>query len=96
MSDDRPLETCEGYLLFLPWAQGSKSESLQPFLVQGPSLIRRVILTGENPFDHEVTQSLHGCWCRLECTAIGPGELRAQTAVAVPDPYRSSDAGNGG
>jgi hypothetical protein len=55
----------EGYVVFLPWAPGSRSESLQPFLVTGPGSAVRLFCPGDNPFQNESLKACHLHWCSL-------------------------------
>lgn len=71
----------EGYLLFLPWAVGSKSESWQPFLVMAGPEVWKVDLAGDHPFDHDLTRSLHGRWCRV--VGVRDGRRRVILATAI-------------
>lgn len=56
-------QTISGYVLFLPYAEGSRSESRQPFLVVDASQSHRLFSPGDHPFKHETLAPFHGVYC---------------------------------
>jgi len=54
-----------GYVFFLSFAQGTKSESWQPFAVLQNGQIIRLHMQGDNPFENETLRSLHGRYCEF-------------------------------
>ena len=86
-----------GCIQFLPWAQGSKSDSKQPFLVQGPEKTWRLFHPGDNPFNNDFFKPLEGSWCRL----VGKidhasGVFKVDQATVLPDPGSESGVGEDG
>ena len=58
-------EIREGYVMFLPWGPGTRSESRQPFLVENAGALTRLFRPGDNPFDHESLWPCHCHWCSI-------------------------------
>jgi hypothetical protein len=55
----------EGYLLFLPFAEGSKSEGLRPFLVNASDGAQMLYRAGDNPFENFFLRPFRGKYCRI-------------------------------
>lgn len=58
-------ENRQGYILFLPCSKGSKSESLQPYLVGENGLTIRLFKVGDNPFTNSKLRVYHLKYCRV-------------------------------
>lgn len=55
-----------GFLNFLPFAIGSKSQSIRPVLTLGPGFAYTVFKDGDNPFKNESLQEYDGKFVRVE------------------------------
>lgn len=53
------LVTLRGYVLFLPFATGSKSESIRPALVNGHEPTLSLYKEGDNPFENKSLHQYH-------------------------------------
>lgn len=98
MNEDCPCpDEKVGYVLFLPWAQGTRSASTQPFLVHEPDQALRLFHPGDNPFENGYFKSLHGSWCKLSGTVDSEsGVFKVDQAEILPDPFGVSRAGEDG
>jgi hypothetical protein len=65
MGTDLENQKWNGYILFLPFAKGSKSESIRPFLVCDSSQIHLLFVSGDNPFSNESLKEYHRSFCAV-------------------------------
>lgn len=56
----------QGFVLFLSFVSGSKSEGFRPFLVIGPGESHRLYWPGDNPFENETLRPLQKAYCEVE------------------------------
>jgi hypothetical protein len=59
----------EGYILFLPFAEGSKSEGLRPFLVNSSQGVKMLYRKEDNPFENTSLRPFHTKYCRVKGNA---------------------------
>jgi len=96
MSDLEPAEqegnvaaTWRGFVLFLPYAGGTKSESRGPFLVSGAGECHRLYCPGDNPFENETIRPLHRCYCEVQGERDESKNLiRVSRISEIDDPYQ--------
>jgi hypothetical protein len=55
-----------GFVLFLPYADGTKSECVRPYLLGGGGERHRLYSSGDNPFENETIRPLHRCYCEVQ------------------------------
>lgn len=60
MEEDVELIELKGTLVFLPFAVGSKSESIRPFLYITKDDIIKIMKTGDNPFENNALGPFDG------------------------------------
>lgn len=63
MSDSK---TYEGYVLFVLFNKGSKSEHFAPVLLTEQGVTYQLIKEGDNPFMHETFKPFHAKYCKVE------------------------------
>ena len=63
--ENQPSVTFRGYVLFLPYAGGSKSESFRPVLATGHGTNLTLYRKGHNPFENESIRPFHGKFCEV-------------------------------
>ena len=81
--DTSPLE---GYILFLPFADGSKSEGVRPFLINSTRGVQLIYHRGDNPFENPFFRPFHGSYCRINGRR-GDGDVFMVEAIQeLPDP----------
>jgi len=85
MEDTDQKEDFAGYVLFLPYAVGSKSESFRPALAMGHGGNVTLFRKGDNPFANESFLPLHGKYCKLS------GELDERKNVLLVESIQEAD-----
>ena len=74
-----------GYVLFMKFAEGSKSESMRPFLVTATETLR-LHAEGDNPFINESLKSYHCSHCAV-CGVLAENKLlRVEKSTRLQDP----------
>ena len=63
--ENQPSGTFRGYVLFLPYAGGSKSESFRPVLATSHGANLTLYRKGDNPFENESIRPFHGKFCEV-------------------------------
>jgi hypothetical protein len=64
--NERKEMTVEGYVLFLPFAVGSKSESIRPYVVDQKRNFYNIYMPEDNPFQNESIIAFHKNYCEVE------------------------------
>jgi len=64
--NERKEVTIEGYVLFLPFAVGSKSESIRPYVVDQKRNFYNIYMPKDNPFQNESIIAFHKNYCKIE------------------------------
>jgi len=59
-TDTTDPKTLMGYVLFQPFATGSKSESMRPAFVCGHGPTLTMFMDGDNPFENKLLRPFHG------------------------------------
>ena len=59
-TDTTDPKTLMGYVLFQPFATGSKSESIRPAFVCGHGPTLTMFMDGDNPFENKLLRPFHG------------------------------------
>ena len=82
------LKTIMGYVLFQPFATGSKSESTRPAPVCGHGPTLTMFMEGDNPFENKLLRPFHGKYVE----AIGEvnfdkRNFRVHEITELPDPF---------
>ena len=54
-----------GFVIFLPFAEGSLSDSFRPALVCGHGINHTLLYRGDNPFENETLRPFHKIYCRV-------------------------------
>lgn len=54
-----------GFVIFLPFAEGSLSDSFRPALVCGHGINHSLIYDGDNPFENETLRPFHRLYCKI-------------------------------
>lgn len=54
-----------GFVIFLPFAEGSLSDSFRPALVCGHGTNHTLLYSGDNPFKNETLRPFHKTYCRV-------------------------------
>jgi hypothetical protein len=80
------LVTKTGYVFFMKFAEGSKSESLRPFLVT-PTETLRLHADGDNPFVNESLGSYHRAFCAVGGVLAENRLLKVRTITRLNDPF---------
>ena len=81
----------KGFVCFLPFASGSKSESLAPYLICDPNSLFRLYSLGDNPFEHETIRPLHRCYCEVRGKLDEKkGLIHVSNIFEVEDPLLST------
>ena len=83
--------TRSGYIFFLLHAQGSKSESDQPFLAS-PGHCQRLHYEGDNPFDNSYLRRFHRQLCRVSGFETSEGVFRVTAVEPLADAIADYDA----
>ena len=65
MNSDPENQKWNGYILFLPFAKGSKSESIRPFLVCDRNEVHLLFVSGDNPFENNSLIEYHKYYCDI-------------------------------
>lgn len=79
----------EGYLLFLPYAAGSKSETMAPHLVVDPATVHRLHREGDNPFTGSSLAPFHRCYVEIAGEWEAGGRfLRVRQCQEKEQPWR--------
>jgi len=81
-------KTLMGYVLFQPFATGSKSESIRPAFVCGHGPTLTIFMEGDNPFENKSLRPFHGKYVE----AIGEvnfdkRNFRVHEIKELPDPF---------
>jgi hypothetical protein len=81
-------KSLRGYILFQPFATGSKSESLRPAFVCGHGPTLTMFMEGDNPFENKLLRPFHGKYVE----AIGEvnfdkRNFRVHEIKGLPDPF---------
>jgi len=77
-----------GYVLFQPFATGSKSQSIRPAFVCGHGPTLTMFMDGDNPFENKLLRPFHGKYVE----AIGEvnfdkRNFRVHEIKELPDPF---------
>jgi len=77
-----------GYVLFQPFATGSKSQSIRPAFVCGHGPTLTMFMEGDNPFENKLLRPFHGKYVE----AIGEvnfdkRNFRVHEIKELPDPF---------
>ncbi len=79
----------KGYILFLPYAAGSKSESLRPILAMGAGTNASLHRKGDNPFENKSIQPYHGKYCEVTGTLDRERRLiEVESIEELDEPYK--------
>lgn len=54
------MEKREGIIIFLPYAKGTKSEGLKPYLYESKGSILQIWKNGDNPFQNDFLNAYDG------------------------------------
>jgi len=77
----------KGIIRFLPYAPGSKSESVRPFLEAAGEEPVRLHLEGDNPFSNDGLREFEGRECKVEGEMDEQGDfLRVRNVETTPKP----------
>ena len=66
MSEEKVLQTLTGTIIFQKTNEGSKSESMQPFLYVNQNQVVHVFMNNSNPFENNFLQTYDGCNVTVE------------------------------
>ncbi len=66
MSEEKILQTLTGTIIFQKTNEGSKSESMQPFLYVNQNQVVHVFMNNSNPFENNSLQAYDGCNVTVE------------------------------
>ena len=88
---DLETSSYRGYILFLPYAVGSKSESLRPILTMGAGSTASLHQKGDNPFENKSIQPYHGKYCEVTGTLVPERKLiEVESIEELSDPFKPS------
>jgi hypothetical protein len=87
-TDTTDPKTLMGYVLFQPFATGSKSESIRPAFVCGHGPTLTMFMEGDNPFENNLLRPFHGKY--IEATGevnFDKRNFRVHEIKELPDPF---------
>jgi hypothetical protein len=78
-----------GFVLFLPFAGGTKSEGVRPYLLDEGGERHRLHADGDNPFENETIRPLHRCYCEVQGQLDEKKNLiRVSRISEIDDPFQ--------
>ena len=80
-----------GYVLFLPFAEGTKSASVRPFLVLADGKTYRMFVPGSNPFSNDPLRKLHRTFCEVRGYFDNAKEVVTVTEIKETDDPQKPD-----
>jgi len=80
----------EGYILFLEYAIGSRSEGVRPYIVQPNLKIIKIYFVGDDEFLNQRLSPYHRKYCKARGEFFEKSQkLRVSSVEEIPDPYGS-------
>ena len=81
-------KTLMGYVLFQPFATGSKSESIRPAFVCGHGPTLTMFMEGDNPFENKLLRPFHGKYVEAKGEVnFDKRNFRVNEIKELPDPF---------
>jgi hypothetical protein len=80
----------EGYVLFLEYATGSRSEGIRPYLIQRDLSVIYVCFNTDNEYLNQTFRPLHRKCCKVRGRYFKESqEMRVSSVQEIHDPYES-------
>ena len=88
---DTAVELKTGYVLFLPFAEGTKSASVRPFFILADGKTYRMFDPGSNPFSNDSLRKFHRAFCELHGQFDAAKEIVTVTKIKETDDPQNPD-----
>ncbi len=82
-------EEKEGYVLFLEYATGSRSEGIRPYLIQRDLSVIYVCFNDDDEYLNQTFRPFHRKYCKVKGRFFNESqEMRVSFIEESPDPYK--------